>query len=61
MKPTKRDIEIVNKRYRDLYRIETDLFYLLQDEGDLEKLKIAVLYGADAVYMVRVIWDYNIH
>ena len=40
MKPTKRDIEIVNKRYRDLYRIETDLFYLLQDEGDLEKTEL---------------------
>ena len=44
MKPTKRDIEIVNKRYRDLYRIETDLFYLLQDEGDLEKLNY-IEYG----------------
>lgn len=40
MKPTKRDIEIVNKRYRDLYRIETDLFNLLQDEGDLEKTEL---------------------
>lgn len=40
MKPTKRDIEIVNKRYRDLYHIETDLFYLLQDEGDLEKTEL---------------------
>lgn len=40
MKATKRDIEIVNKRYRDLYRIETDLFYLLQDEGDLEKTEL---------------------
>lgn len=40
MKPTKRDTQIVNKRYRDLYHIETALFNLLQDEGDLENSEL---------------------